>query len=55
VHTKEDKEDIKEYQKAQVLKDYRDDKKAFAQEVVINGRKSDQMLYPTQWSNPGCL
>jgi len=37
------------------VKDYRDDKKVFAQEVVINGRKNDQMLYPVQWSNPGCL
>lgn len=36
------------------VKDYRGDKKAFAQEIVVNGRKSDQMLYPVQWANPGC-
>lgn len=36
-------------------KDFRDDKKTFAQEILINGRKSDQMLYPVQWSNPGCF
>ena len=36
------------------VKDYRGDKKAFAQEIVVSGRENDQMLYPVQWSNPGC-
>jgi hypothetical protein len=40
--------------RVQAVKDYKGDKKAFAQEIVINGGKSDQMLYPVQWANPGC-
>ena len=36
------------------VKDYRGDKKAFAQEIVVHGRGNDQMLYSVQWANPGC-
>lgn len=33
------------------VKDYKGDKKAFAREIVVYGRKIDQMLYPVKWSN----
>jgi putative methyltransferase len=32
-------------------KDYNGDKKAFAREIVVYGRKSDKMLYPVRWFN----
>ncbi len=33
------------------IKNYKGDKKAFAKEIVVYGRKSDRMLYPIKWSN----
>jgi hypothetical protein len=36
------------------VKDYRGDKKAFAQEVLKDGGKNERLLYPVQWANPGC-
>jgi len=33
------------------VKDYKGDKKTFAWEIVVYGRKTDQMLYPVKWSN----
>lgn len=33
------------------VKDYKDDKKAFARESIVYGRRTGGMLYPVKWSN----